>query len=109
MSTVWTYPAMVDSWHDGDTPKCHIRLTPAIEWHGVHVRMEGINAPELHAAGGTASRDYANQICPAGSSVTLLASRTEKFGRFLARIQLSDGSDFSTRMIEGGHAVAYSP
>lgn len=109
MNFVWTYPAEINEWHDGDTPICHIHLSPTIEWHGVHVRVEGINAPELHDAGGLAARDYANEICPPNSQVTLLASRPEKYGRFLARIQLPDGRDFSTLMIESGHAAAYSP
>lgn len=109
MTFVWQYPALIDSWHDGDTPICHINLSPTIEWHGVHVRVDGINAPELKASGGQASLDHANQICPPGTSVILLSSRPEKYGRFLAKITLPDGSDFSTRMIADGFAVAYNP
>jgi endonuclease YncB( thermonuclease family) len=109
MSFTFSYPAEIDSWHDGDTPICHVKMTPSIEWHGVHVRVDGINAPELHDAGGTEARDYASSLAPPGSPVTLFANRVEKYGRFLARIQLADGRDFSTVMIETGHAVAYTP
>jgi endonuclease YncB( thermonuclease family) len=109
MTFTWIYPAVVDRWIDGDTPVCHVRLTPSVEWHGVHIRVDGINAPELKDAGGAAARDYAVELAPLESDVTLLASRAEKYGRLLARIQLPDGTDFGTRMIASGNAVAYSP
>ncbi len=109
MSFVWTYPGVVDSWHDGDTPRIHVKLTPSVEWHGVAIRVDGINAPELSAAGGVAARDYATSIAPAGTHVTLICSRQEKYGRLLAKIVLASGEDFGTVMIAEGHAVAYLP
>lgn len=109
MSFTWQYPATVGVWYDGDTPICHVRLTPSVEWHDVHVRVDGINAPELRDAGGGAARDYAASLAPPGMVVTLLATRKEKYGRLLARIVLPDGSDLGTSMIAAGHAVAYLP
>ncbi len=109
MTFTWTYPAVIDEVHDGDTVVLHVRLTPSVEWHGVHARVEGINAPELRAEGGAASRDFAKTLLPPGAKVTLFVSRPEKYGRLLAKIVLSDGSDFSTAMITAGHAVAYNP
>lgn len=103
----WQYPALLDAWIDGDTPICHVGMTPSIEWHGVHVRVEGINAPELHDAGGREAKAYAESLVPPGAEVTLIATRREKYGRFLARIVLADGSDFSTEMIAAGHATPY--
>jgi endonuclease YncB( thermonuclease family) len=45
-------------------------------------------------------------LAPPGSLVTLVSSGQDKYGRFLARIVLSDGTDFSERMIAAGQAVA---
>jgi len=104
---VYTFPALIDVWYDGDTPVVHRGSKPGEVIHGEHVRVEGINAPELSQPGGKEARDYATSICPPGTLVTLTASRKDKYGRFLARVILPDGSDFSARMIESGHAVAY--
>lgn len=104
---VYTYPAVVDEWYDGDTPFVHRGTRPGEVLHGEHVRVQGINAPELHAAGGTEARDYAATICPVGTLVTLTATKVDKYGRLLAKITLPDGSDFSEMMVASGHAVPF--
>jgi endonuclease YncB( thermonuclease family) len=106
---VFQFPATVDEWHDGDTCYVHRQSLPGQTIHGEHVRVEGINAPELSQAGGAASRDYAMELAPAGTVVTLICSRPDKYGRLLARVVLPDGSDFSGLMIAAGQAVAYNP
>jgi endonuclease YncB( thermonuclease family) len=104
---VFRYPAEVDEWHDGDTCYVHLHIRPGLEIHGQHVRVEGINAPELHAAGGTASRDYAKQLVPPGTLVTLTATKEEKYGRLLAKVTLPDGRDFSELMVQAGQAIPF--
>lgn len=104
---VYVFPAIIDSWHDGDTPYVHRGTKPGEVIHGEHIRVQGIDAPELHDAGGAAARDYANSIAPPGTLVTLTATKTEAYGRFLAKITLPDGSDFSERMIDSGHATPF--
>jgi endonuclease YncB( thermonuclease family) len=106
MAFVFQFPAIIDDWHDGDT--CHVHRTalPGMIIHGESVRIEGMNAPELKALGGAASLEFAKQIAPPGTKVTLVISREDKFGRLLARIILPDGQDFTTLMIVNGQAVA---
>lgn len=104
---VFTYPARIDQWHDGDTCYVHLFDRPGREIHGEHVRVEGINAPELHDTGGIASRDYAAELAPVGSMVTLTATKEDKYGRLLARVVLPDGTDLSTAMIDAGMAKPY--
>jgi micrococcal nuclease len=104
---VFKYPAVIDEWHDGDTCYVHRVAWPGLVISGEHVRVQGINAPELGRTGGLSARDYAAYICPPGTQVTLVSTEADKYGRFLARITLPDGSDFSQRMIEAGHAVSY--
>jgi endonuclease YncB( thermonuclease family) len=103
----YRFPAEVNAWHDGDTCTVHRGFAPGVEIHGEKVRVQGINAPELSAAGGTASRDYAGKICPPGTLVTLVANKEDKYGRFLARIIMPDGTDFSDLMIAAKQAIPY--
>lgn len=102
---VYTMPATVDRVVDGDTMVAHLELLPGEAWHGRHVRVEGINAPELSAAGGAAARDFAAGLAPAGAEVTLVASRRDKYGRVLAKVVLADGTDFAATMLAAGHAT----
>lgn len=104
MAFIYQFPATIDEWHDGDTCYVHRGTQPGVVIHGEHVRVEGINAPELKAAGGADARDYAGTLAPPGTPVTLVASREDKYGRLLARIILPDGSDFSGLMVVAGHA-----
>jgi endonuclease YncB( thermonuclease family) len=104
---IYQFPALIDEWHDGDTCYVHRGASPGVIIHGEHVRVEGINAPELRAAGGIASRDYAISIAPPGTVVTLMCAREDKYGRLLGRVILPNGDDFSAKMIEAGRAAPY--
>jgi endonuclease YncB( thermonuclease family) len=101
------FPAEIDSWHDGDTCSVHRTAWPGLVIHGEHIRVQGINAPELHAAGGIASRDFANTLAPPGSIVTLIATGQEKYGRFLAKVILPGGANFGDKMIAANQAVPF--
>lgn len=96
---VWQYPGVVDRIIDGDTVVCHVLIAPEDEQHAVSVRVDGINALELSQQYGGEARDYAISILPPGTQVTLIARKREKYGRFLARIVLPDGSDFGGLML----------
>lgn len=100
MSFIWQFPATVERVIDGDTMVCHIRITPTDEQHGVSVRVDGINALELKEAFGMEAKAFAEKRLPAGTAVTLVArDHREKYGRFLARIVLADGTDFGAVML----------
>ncbi len=103
----YRFPATIDQWHDGDTPIVHRGAQPGVTIHGEHVRVQGINAPELSTAEGKAAQAYATQLCPPGTAVTLVADKVDKYGRFLAYVILPDGSDFGQKMIAAGQAVPY--
>lgn len=107
---VWTFPARIDSFIDGDTPICHVLVHPneGGELHDVHVRVEGINAPEMNTTEGKASKATAEQLAAQyGYDVILVAHKRDKYGRMLARIIFADGTDFSGLMIAKGAAVPY--
>jgi len=108
-SFVWVYPAGVDHVHDGDTVVCHVLIHPneGGELHEVSVRVEGINSPEMNTAEGKAAKVYAESLLSPGTQVMITARKRDKYGRFLGRLVLPNGDDFSTLMITSGHAVAY--
>jgi len=102
---VFTMPGVVDRVIDGDSVVVHVGIMPGIEMHGIHVRLQGINAPELRNAGGPTARDFLRSQLPEGMVITLVSSQEDKYGRLLARIILADGSDVSSLMLSSGNAV----
>jgi len=102
---VFTMPGVVDRVIDGDSVVVHVGIMPGIEMHGIHVRLQGINAPELRNAGGPAARDHLMTLLPIETVITLVSSQEDKYGRLLARIVLPDGSDVSSLMLSSGNAV----
>jgi endonuclease YncB( thermonuclease family) len=103
----FVFPAVIDEWHDGDTPYVHRATQPGEMAHGEHIRVQGIDAPELSGAGGRAARDFAAALLPPDTLVMLTATKKDKYGRFLAKITMPDGQDFGEVMIHTGHAVPY--
>ena len=103
----YLFPALIDEWHDGDTCYVHRGARPGVIIHGEHVRVQGINAPELNTAAGKAAAAYASSICPPGTLVMLECEDEDKYGRLLAYVIMPNGQDFGKMMIAAGQAVAY--
>lgn len=99
MSFIWNYPAEVDRILDGDTISCHVKYSAIEERHSVDIRIEGINALELREKFGAEARAFVTKLLPPGTPVVLVHRRREKFGRFLCRVTLPDGSDLSDHLL----------
>lgn len=101
------YPGVIRDWHDGDS--CHVELDLGFGIHlmaPVACRVWGINAPELKLEEGKAARDYAREICPPGTDVSVTSHGWDKYsGRFDGQITLPDGNDFAELMMDSGHAI----
>lgn len=116
MGVDFAYQAQVVSIYDGDTPHLNIdvglgvTLTGA-KLEGERCRMTGINAPELHSAGGPESQAALAAFIPPGSTVTVQTPRDarDNYGRPLVTIIRADGLDVNQAMIDGGFAVPYNP
>lgn len=97
-------------WIDGDSLVVKADLDFRI-YHVMVVRVYGIDAPEVVGAtkaAGLAAKAFAESLLPVGVTVKFVSHMPgDKYGRWLASIELPDGSDFSAKMIEAGHAVAY--
>jgi micrococcal nuclease len=86
---------------DGDT----VRVRPPGGGKPVSVRIEGIDAPEICQAGGTASRDALMRRV-LGQRVTVQGRRHDDYGRLLAKITLK-GEDTGQWMVAQGLAWSY--
>lgn len=110
MKREWIVPAAIDKVIDGDT----IVATLDLGWHIAkqqeHIRIAGINAPEMNTPEGVDARDFAmSLLLPEGTVVTLTSHSLDKYGRTLGSLTLADGRDFATVMVAEGHAVPYHP
>ncbi len=106
---VWIYPARIDRIVDGDTVVCHVRQSAEQELHDVNVRLEGMNAIELKAEFGREAQGYLSALAPPGTAITLLHRKREKYGRFLARALLADGTDLTTAMLTAKASDGLTP
>lgn len=112
------YPAVVESWIDGDTARVALDLGFGVylyprDFEGkptLSMRVYGINAPETNTEEGRLARAYAETVCPGGTFVTALSHGWDKYGgRWDGSITLPGGQDFASLMIAAGHAVFYKP
>ena len=117
----WTYAARVVSTHDGDSVRAEIDCGFSVRVT-MPLRLLGIQAPEVSGAGvtaaerhaGLAARDYLRGLFEGTPEVYVRTVRdtAEGRGRYLATVYVvgADGVvvDVCARLIETGHAVAYS-
>lgn len=94
---------------DGDT----IDVSVDLGYHlttSARLRFNRINAPEMNTAAGKAAKAFIMGNLKVGDPVTIQTHKdpTDKYGRWLAEIWLSDGRNLNTLMLEQGHAQAYS-
>lgn len=105
----WFIPAIVVRCVDGDTIVVHMEIMPGFVMHEAHVRVQGINAPEMNTSAGKIAKMAAEVFLPLNAVVMLAMEDTDKYGRMLGKIQMSDGQDFGDLMVSSGHAVVYNP
>lgn len=105
-------PAIVERVVDGDTLAVRARVWLGQDVH-VLVRVRGIDAPELRGRCATEKRDAVRASRQAADvladgAVTLFRVEGGKYhGRVVADVQLTDGRDLGTVMIETGAARRY--
>jgi len=102
---VWQMPGMVERIVDGDTIVISIVCMPGVELAHEHVRVQGINAPEMNTQAGQDAAKFAASLLKVGDTVKLSMTRRDKYGRVLAKITMPNGADFGDKMIADGHAV----
>lgn len=105
------YRAVVKHWVDADT--CDVLLDVGLNKYAYEtLRIRGIDGPEIYGPKeegelerGHAARDYALSIAPIDTPVIVTTYKdTASFGRYIADLTFSDGSDFAAEMVNAGHA-----
>jgi endonuclease YncB( thermonuclease family) len=106
------YPAEVLRVIDGDTFAARVRVWPGLEVN-THVRLRGIDAPELHArcdderAKAIAARDALRQILSAGAVGITRVGQDKYGGRVDADVSTASTADVSAAMLGRGLARPY--
>lgn len=72
----------------------------------IRVRIDAIDAPEKGMPYYKVSKQYLSRLC-FGKTVTVTRSTTDRYGRMVARVRLSDGRDISEQMLIAGMAWHY--
>jgi endonuclease YncB( thermonuclease family) len=103
-------PGTVEHVVDGDT---------VILAGGEHVRLLGIDAPELHPGRpghprpfpepGAVEAAKALRLMVEGQPVRVERRGRDRYGRTLARLSLPDGTDVSEELLRRGLVVPYEP
>lgn len=106
---MFEYTAKILTVHDGDTCRADIDLGFGVTLKNQSLRIYGIDAPELTTDAGKLARDHAVTLLTGGLIVRIetLKDSKEKYGRYLAKIRLPDGTDYAMAMVAAGHAKAY--
>lgn len=106
------YRAVIERVVDGDT--VHVGVSLGLDEYAYRmIRIKGAFAPELFSGPpeererGKAARDFLAALIPVGTKCRLTTERdTSTFGRYVASIELEDGRDVATALIEAGHATS---
>jgi micrococcal nuclease len=114
---MYEYYAKVLEVHDGDTVVVDIDLGFSTHATPIHIRMKGIDAPELRTPEGVVARDFLKEQLPVGGWVIIKTERVpmvkgdepDKYGaRWLGVLfDVNTYASFNQLMIDSGHAVPY--
>lgn len=106
---MYIYKAIIVAVYDGDTVRADIDLGFGIIIKNVALRLYGINAPEMRGdtiAAGTAARDVLRtMILNRDVVLKTYKDRQEKYGRYLAEIEIGD-IQVNQWLVKNGYAVA---
>jgi endonuclease YncB( thermonuclease family) len=91
---------------DGDTFEAFINLGFGITQRFC-VRLEGIDTPEKSTIEGKQAKQYVKDLIE-GKTVLFKDAGSEKYGRSLAKIEMSDGTDLTQFLLEKQIGIEYS-
>lgn len=106
-ATPYFYKVAIGDVHDGDTLAVVIDLGFWLA-HTVHIRMAGINAPELATSAGPPARDALKAFIAAHAgqwTAQTYKTGEDKYGRWLATLFAPDGTNVNQWMLDNGYAI----
>lgn len=89
---------------DGDTVKVSIDLGFRV-YHTTNIRLKGINAPEMNAAGGRDAKEFLESII--SEKLTLECYGYDKYGRWIGIVFNPSGLNLNEEMLASGNARKY--
>lgn len=102
----WKFPAKVRRVVDGDTIVLDIDQGRGQWWHGAHIRLAGIDCPEIHCEAGVAARQFVSANMPPGSGCYVQTHSMDNFGRWLATVWAGEAErPINQVLVETGHAI----
>ncbi len=106
---MYQYNAIIVSNYDADTARLDIDLGFGNWTKSQPIRVYGIDAPEMKTEEGKAAKAFVSTLIPPGTKVVLTTFKDakEKYGRYLGKITLPDGSDLAETIVAAGHAHTY--
>ena len=90
---------------DGDTFECLVDLGFSVV-QKFKVRLDGIDTPEKNTEQGVTAKAFVENLIN-DKDIILKDEGTEKYGRALAAVELLDGRDLTTLLIEQGIGKEY--
>ena len=102
---MYEYKARVERIVDGDTIVLSCDLGFGIWRKSEPYRLLRINAPELHFKSGKAAKQFLIEtLAVKGMDCHVTTEKSDVYGRYLAEVELEDGTNLSTYMVEHNHA-----
>ena len=109
--SLYWYTAVLVRIIDGDTIVVDVDLGMSTWKHKVTLRILGIDTPEprgkTKVAGDAATQRAIELLGPPGSLLYIHTVKKDSFGRWIASVQLMDGTFFEETMLKEGYAVPY--
>lgn len=102
----WQYQGIIDRIIDGDTCVVDLDMGMRVWQKQVHIRIAGINAPELTTDAGKIAKAFIEALLPIGTIVTIVSHQFDKYGRLLASVDW-DSNDWASVMLTSGNAIPY--
>lgn len=97
------FPAKIIRAVDGDT----LQVASLLDGQVSRVRLYGVDSPETQQGFGAEAKESARAF--EGVEVELAAYDTDKYGRTVAVLELSDGSTIQEHLLSAGAAWVYTP
>lgn len=116
----YAYHAKIKRTIDGDTVVVDWDLGRSVWIHNEHIRLYGINTPELNSKieeeriKALSAKNYLESLLPAGTAVVMhtIKDSGDKYGRILGKFYVKKENLWlyvNEEMIANGHAVLYTP
>lgn len=99
----WIVPLHVTRVIDADTIEGDADLGWGVWKHRLHVRVDGLWAPENNTVEGKAATAWAKTLLPVGTVLTLHSRWLLTFNRVVGSLYLPDGSEYRLLVVDAGH------